>query len=87
MHRHGSRIPIFLTILSGGPEGEREYAGVGFLVSPHMRQHIIGFNDHTNQWASLHIRVQGCKIQVFTIYAPENGLDVALRHSFFDELA
>ena len=35
-----------LIILSGGVLGEREYAGVGFIVSPFIRRFVIGFVEH-----------------------------------------
>ena len=33
----------FLVILSGGDAGQREFAGVGFLISPLLRRSVIGF--------------------------------------------
>ena len=77
----------FLIILSGGPQGAREYAGVGFLVAPAARQHIITFKEHTNRIASLKIRVSGGQLCLISAYAPHGGLDFALRWSFFDVLS
>ena len=76
----------FLVILSGGPGEEREYAGVGFIVSPAMRHAVIGFREHTGRMASLKLKVQGGKIGIVSAYAPHGGRDYALRQSFFNEL-
>ena len=77
----------FLIILSDGLKDEREHAGVGFLFSLEMRRHIISFNDYTNRLASLLIPVAGGQIAFFSTYAPQGGLDFALRSFLFDELA
>ena len=77
----------FLVILSGGPEGAREDAGVGFLVAPAARPYIITFKERTNRMASLKIRVTGGQLCLISAYAPHGGLDFALRWSFFDVLS
>ena len=33
----------YLLILSGGPVGQREWAGVGFIIASFFRRSIIGF--------------------------------------------
>ena len=38
----------FLIILSGGPSGERNYTGVGFLVALAARKCVVYFYEHTN---------------------------------------
>ena len=77
----------FLLILSGTALDEREYAGVGFVVAPYMRQHIIGFNQATSRMASLKLRTSGGKTAVFTAYAPQSGRQFSERLSFYQELA
>ena len=49
----------FFIILSGGPVGERNYVGVGFLIAPAARRFVIIFNQYSDRIASLKIRVRG----------------------------
>jgi len=75
-----------LVILSGGPSGTREYAGVGFLVAPYARNWVAAFREHTDRIASISLRVPGGKILLVSIYAPHGGRGYYERQSFFDEL-
>ena len=76
----------FLVILSGGPSGCREYAGVGFVVSPWARRNVISFSEHSDRIAWLRLRVQGGKVPIVCAYAPQGGRDFVSRQSFFYEL-
>ena len=49
----------FLIILSGGPSGERNYTGVGFLVVLAVRRCVVTFYEHTDRLVSLKLRVIG----------------------------
>ena len=53
----------FLVVLSGGTDGQREYAGVGFLVSPSVRSAVIGFTQHSNRMVSLKLRVRAGRLR------------------------
>jgi len=76
----------FLLILSGRQDDEREYAGVGFLVSPHMRRSVIGFCQLSRRIAYLKLRVSGGKMVVFSAYAPHGRKPFEERQTFFTEL-
>ena len=52
-----------LIILSGGAPGEREYAGVAFIIPASIRPFVIGYKEHINRLASLRIRI-------LAVYAP-----------------
>ena len=53
-----------LIILSGGVPGEREHAGVGFIISALARAFVIGYKEHTNRLASLRIRISGGQLGI-----------------------
>ena len=67
-HRSQSEYLIteegFLLILSGSANDDREHAGVGFLVSPRLRKHVIGFRQATSRMASIKLRVVGGKVPI-----------------------
>ena len=69
----------FLVVLSGGIVGEREYGGVGFIIAPVMRRHVIGFSEHTDRIASLKIKVSGGEFGNCSVYAPIARYDFAIR--------
>ena len=76
----------YLIILSGSTGGGREYAGIGFIVAPHFKQHIIGFNPTSSRISSVKLRVpKGC-CYIFCIYAPHNGYPLDVRMQFYDDL-
>ena len=89
-HKRGSDYFItsdgFLVIFSGTSTGDREHAGVGFLVAPWMRKYVVSFTQPSSRFASLKIRVKGGKINLITAYAPHNGYPYADRQRFFSEL-
>ena len=69
-HKRGSDYFItsdgFLVIFSGTSTGDREHAGVGFLVAPWMRKYVVSFTQPSSRFASLKIRVKGGKINLIT---------------------
>ena len=76
----------FYFILFGGVVGERDYAGVGFLIAPYARQCMIGFAEHFDRLVTLRMRVVGGQFGVIVAYAPHNGLEYVFRQSFYSEL-
>ena len=75
----------FLLITSGGQQAP-EYAGVGFLVHPVLRQHICNFCQHSSRVAGIKIRTPGGKIAVVTAYAPHANRPFEERFHFFQNL-
>ena len=75
----------FLVILSGGPEDEREFAGVGFLVAPWLRPALIGFTQLNNRLASIKFRICGGQVVFISAYAPHGGYAFDIRQGFFTE--
>ena len=76
----------FLVLLSGRGDGSKEYAGVGFLVSPSIQPSILGFTPHSSRTASLKLRVQGGCLGICCVYAPHNLKPLPDRVSFYEEL-
>jgi hypothetical protein len=76
----------YLVVLSGGTEvkGKREYAGVGFIISPWARRAVIGFTLHSNRLASLQLRVAGGVMTFLSVYAPHGGYAYTTRRNFYD---
>ena len=70
----------FFLVLSGGVVGQRDYAGVGFLIAPYARAFMIGFMEHSDRLATLRLRVSGGQFGVIAAYAPHNGLDFVFRY-------
>ena len=75
-----------MIILSGGPIGEHNYAGIGFLIAPTARRFVITFNKYLDRIASLKIRVRGGQVYLVSYYSPHGGYEYVLRRSFFDNL-
>ena len=78
----------FLVIISGGGGDDteyREYAGVGFLVSPRILHAVIGFTQHSPRIAALRIRVEGGTLVLISAYAPHGGYPYADRQQFYHE--
>ena len=76
----------FLVILSGGPEGERERAGVGFVIAPSVKHAVMGFVQHNNRMASARLRVAGGSVSLISAYAPHSGLEYELRQDLYTKL-
>lgn len=78
----------FLFILSGGEdENEREYAGVGFIIAPILRQSVLGFCQHSNRMACLKLKCKYGKAAIVSAYAPHNERPIDERTQFFSNLA
>ncbi len=88
-HQSGSDHFIaqgFLVVYSGTDSGERERAGVGFVVAPWIRHAVIGFTQFNSRLASISIRVQGGSARFVCAYSPNNEHDFDVRADFFSEL-
>ena len=68
--------------MSGGAEGVREYAGVGYMVAPWMRKSIVSFCQSSSRMASLKIRIEGGKMSIVTAYAPTHTYEFSERQDF-----
>ena len=77
----------FLVILSGSSSGERETAGVGFILSPNAQKSLVGFLQQTNRLACLKLRVKFGQIAIISAYAPHSGWAFDDRQAFFQQLS
>ena len=68
--------------MSGGAEGLREDAGVGYMIAPWMQKSIVSFCQASSRMASLKIRVQGGKMSIITAYAPHLKYEFSDRQDF-----
>lgn len=90
---HRSKLDYYLTdngfliILSGSATGDSEFAGVGYMVSPWMRRHVVSFCQFSPRMASLKIRIQGGKMVVVSAYAPHSKYLLSKRQPFYQQLA
>ena len=76
----------FKIILSGCSVAEREWAGVGFIVSPKVRKSIKGFCQFSNRLASLKLKTSGGVFAVLCAYAPHNLKELSEKLVFYDGL-
>ena len=72
--------------LSGNGAGEREWAGVGFVIALAFVPYVMGSNPISNSIASLKFKVSGGCSVLFSVYAPHNLRPMIERVSFYDEL-
>lgn len=77
----------YAVYLSGSSSVHREWAGVGFIVSPYFKHHIVGFNPWCNRICTLKMRVVGGTCCIFSLLAPHNLKPLADRTRFYDDLA
>ena len=76
----------YAVYLSGNSTGQREWAGVGFVIATAFVPYVMGFNPISNRIASLKFRVSGGCSVLFSVYAPHNLRPMIERVSFYDEL-
>ena len=76
----------FSVYLSGSCSGDREWAGVGFVVAPHVSSCVVGFTPMSNRIASLKLKVAGGHIALVTVLAPHTLRPPDEKLSFYDEL-
>ena len=75
-------------ILSGKEGSLRTFAGVGFMIAPHVRQSVTGFLQYSDRLASMRLRVPGGQLCLISVYAPTDTKDYSYeyRRSFHDEV-
>ena len=76
----------FLVILSGSSSTPREFAGVGFVVAPWVKESLVGFMQFSNRLSCMKVRVPHGQIALINAYAPHAGYPFDARQSFFEEL-
>ena len=72
--------------LSGSGDASREWAGVGFIVSPSSKHFVIGFDPFSNRICSMRVKISGGCSALFCIYAPHNLRPLPERVQFYDDL-
>ena len=72
--------------LSGGCGASREWAGVGFIISPAVAHQIAGVTPVSNRVACLKMTVAGGYLSLLSAYAPHNLKPLPERLQFYDEL-
>ena len=77
----------YLVILSGGPSGSREWAGVGFLVTPIFRRSILRLDYFSDRIASLKLKVLSGQMRIIIAYFPHMKYDYIVRTAFYDILS
>ena len=77
----------FLIIQSGSSGGEREWAGVGFIVAPWLRRSVTGFLQKSNRLCSIKLKTTSGKLSVICAYAPHNARPHDERQQFFSDLS
>jgi len=87
---HVRGAPYFLSdgylVICSGSDADREYAGVGFIVSPSLRPAVRGFKQLSERLCSIRLRVSGGAIVFISAYAPQNGRSYEQRQDFFNAL-
>eukprot|EP00969_Alexandrium_andersonii_P360038 15454521-Alexandrium_andersonii.AAC.1 len=73
-------------ILFGGG-GDREYAGVGFIILSRLVRATIGAQDHGPREAWLAVRASPRNLYVASCYAPQSGRPLEEREHFFSRLS
>jgi len=79
----------YLVILSGGQpltDGEREYAGVGFIISPDLRKSVMSYMQHSSRLAVLKLKVSGGSMAILCAYAPPGTKPREQRQQFYSTL-
>ena len=76
----------YLFINSGADNGQRFFAGAGFLIAPWFRKTVYSFKPISERLCLLKLRTPGGKMKIINAYAPHNGHDYAFRQSFYADL-
>ena len=75
-----------VVLLSGNGSGLREWAGVGFIVSPALQRFVVGFHPISSRMACLKVRVVGGLVAIFCVYSPHTLKPLVERVQFYDDL-
>ena len=76
----------FKVMLSGGSNAAKEWAGVGFIVSPRFTSRVVSYCPFSNRLASLTFLHSINKHAVICAYAPHNQRPVDEKLHFYHEL-
>ena len=77
---------VYAVFLSGSGGIAKEWAGVGFIVAPHVLGQIVSFKPFSNRIAGIRVKVVGGSVSILSVYAPHNMKDLAERFSFYETL-
>ena len=72
-----------LIVLSGGSCPGRVWSGVGFIISPRIRDKIRGYKQINDRIAYVKLKLEGGVLALFTIYAPHNLKPLGERIDFY----
>ena len=75
----------FLCVLSSNVQDDREYAGVGFLIAPWVRQSVKSYLQYSSRMAALRVKIVRGILTIISAYAPHNGYDVDEKSDFFQK--
>ena len=75
----------YAVYVSGNGAGQREWAGVGFVIAPAFVPYVMCFNPIPNRIASLKFKVSGGGSVLFWVYA-HNLRPMIERVFFYDDL-
>ena len=76
----------YLVILSGGepsPDGQRDYAGVGFIVAPRATASVMSYMQYASRIAILKMKIRGGSVAIFSVYAPPGTKPHEQRQQFY----
>ena len=76
----------YFIMLSGGPGIDREWAGVGIIVAPHLRSALLGFTQASDRYMGAKFRCSGGKLCIISAYAPHAGRPFDERLAFFENI-
>ena len=76
----------YQVILSGGASGNREWAGVRFIISPIFRNAVVGITPKSPRVASIVYKTSGLKHAIICVYAPHNMRTCEEKVHFYDDL-
>ena len=66
--------------------GQREFAGVGFIIAPEARRSIISYLQCSSRIAAIKVKVEGGGVALVSAYAPPNTKPHDERQQFYTEL-
>ena len=76
----------FLVILSGSASGNRENAGVAFVIAHWKKRAVIGFSSFRAESLVSRYVFPGGKLALFSAYVPHSGYYCDYRFAFFKQL-
>ena len=64
----------------------REFAGIGFIISPEMWRFVVKFDAVNSRVARLSLRCHGNPVHLFSVYAPHSGRPSCDKEQFHQNL-